>query len=272
MNEANVARSPSIVDEIERNLWETWSVYGRGKGCALHDEDDALWFETPLPIIPYNGVLRFQVRDKAQSKINAIVEHFTNRKVAFMWIVHPSSLPLDLPAQLKDHGLKDVEPIYGMARSLSNLPEVPPLPGDIEVRKVAGERDAGAFYQFAAWRWNIPEEHKQLYASIVSQFRVGRPDSKTHMWQAWRGDQPIAKAGMHLGSGSAGIYAVVTKPEARRLGLARILTLTALHMAWDSGYRLAVLHSTPVAQTLYQSLGFSTLAEFRLYASEDVQV
>jgi ribosomal protein S18 acetylase RimI-like enzyme len=272
MTETELPDGAALIIEIERNMWETWSNYGRAPGCTLHDKRDAIWFETPMPMIPYNGVLKFQVTHNAHVRIETIVDHFTTRNVPYMWTVHPSSLPPDLPRQLEEHGLKDVEPLYGMARSLSQLPQVPPLPRDIEVRKVADERDVGAFYQFAAWRWNIPEEHRQLYAAIVSQFRFGMPDSKAHMWQAWHEGQPIAKAGMYLGSGSAGIYAVVTKPEARRLGLARILTLTALHMASDSGYQLAVLHSTPMAEALYESIGFSTLAEFRLFASEDVHV
>ena len=92
------------------------------------------------------------------------------------------------------------------------------------------------------------------------------------MWQAWREGKPIAKAGMYLSYRSAGIYAVVTRPEARRLGLARSLTLKALHEACSQGYRLAVLHSTPMAESLYRSLGFSTVAEFRLFASHEVYV
>jgi GNAT superfamily N-acetyltransferase len=189
-----------------------------------------------------------------------------------MWIVHPSSQPTDMPSRLTRYGLKDVEPIFGMARSLSELPEIPRLPKGIEIRKVSDERDASAFYQFAAWRWNIPQEFASQYASLVSALRLGRPASLAHMWQAWREGRPVAKSGLFLGSGSVGIYGVATKPEARRLGLARTLTLIALHAARSFGYQLAVLHSTPMAEALYKSIGFRTLAEFRLFASEDVQV
>jgi GNAT superfamily N-acetyltransferase len=272
MREAELPDRFTLVDQIERNMWETWSNYGRAPSCVLHDEPDAIWFETPLPIIPYNGVLKFQARKDGHRRIDTIVEHFSHRAVPFMWIVHPSSLPLDLPAQLKQHGLQDIEPIYGMAIGLSDLPEIPSLPLDIEVRKVADQRDVGAFHQFAAWRWNIPIEHQPLYATIVSQFGFGMAASKAHMWQAWREGQPVAKAASYFGSGSAGIYAVVTKPEARRLGLARLLTLTALYHARESGFRLAVLHATPMAEALYKSIGFSTIAEFRLFGSHNVQV
>jgi ribosomal protein S18 acetylase RimI-like enzyme len=92
------------------------------------------------------------------------------------------------------------------------------------------------------------------------------------MWQAWRAQQPVSKVALYLGAGSAGIYAVVTKPEARRLGLASALTLTALREARSLGYRLAVLHASPMAQSLYQALGFDTIAELRLFASEEVHV
>jgi predicted acetyltransferase len=92
------------------------------------------------------------------------------------------------------------------------------------------------------------------------------------MWQAWLSGAPVAKAGMYLTRHSAGIYAVATRPEARRMGLARLLTLTALHKARDLGNQLAVLHSTPMAESLYHSLGFETIANFELFASDEVYV
>lgn len=231
-----------------------------------------MWFETTLPIIPYNGVLRFQVQKDVDERINAIVEHFKRRQAQFMWIVHPSSKPWNLQERLLDHGLKDVEPIHGMARNLADLPDVPNLPEGIEIHMVAGNQEASAFYQFAAWRWHIPDDYQEAYAAIMDCFRFGEPDSDTFMWQAWREGKPVAKAGMHLGTSAAGIYAVVTRPDARRLGLATALTLVALHKAREAGYELAVLHSTPMAQRVYRALGFETLADLRLFASEEVYV
>lgn len=270
MNKGKLSVRSTFLRELEENLWETWSTYGYGPGCSLHQDGGVIWYETPVPIIPYNGVLKFKVQTNTDEVIKGIIEHFREKNAQFMWIHHPSAGPPDLRERLLRHGLNDVEPIPGMARTLDDLEPVPSLPDDIEIRKVESERDASAFYQFAAWRWNVPEQYQAEYESIVSTFRIGKPGSKTHMWQAWRGGQPVAKAGMYLSDGSAGIYAVVTKPEARRLGLARALTLAALHEARSLGYRVAVLHSTPMAEKLYQSIGFETMAEFRLFASDEV--
>lgn len=272
MDKIDTADRAELIRHIEENLWEMWSNFGRGPKCCLHESDDMLWFETSIPIIPFNGILRFQVHTGVDQSIDAIVQHFGRKKAQFMWVLHPSSRPSDLRERLLNRGLKDVEPIPGMARSLEDLPEIPSLPDGIEVRKVASERDSGAFYQFAAWRWNVPEQYQERYTTIVKCFRFGQPDSDAHMWQAWRAGQPVSKAGLYLTSNSAGIYAVATRPEARSLGLAGILTLTALHEARSLGCRLAVLHSTPMAEGLYRSLGFVTIAEFRLFASEEVHV
>jgi predicted GNAT family acetyltransferase len=146
------------------------------------------------------------------------------------------------------------------------------LPENVEIRKVADETDVNAFYQFAEWCWNVPDEYKDHYAAIVAGFRVGKHGSRTHMWQAWSAGRPVAKAGMYQDSGSVGIYGVSTIPEARGVGLARTLTLTALHGARSSAYRLAELHSTPMAVNLYKCIGFTSIAEFRLFASEEVRV
>jgi GNAT superfamily N-acetyltransferase len=52
----------------------------------------------------------------------------------------------------------------------------------------------------------------------------------------------------------------------RGLGLARILTLQALHAARNAGYKLSVLHSTPMAVGLYEKVGFRAIAPFRVFA------
>jgi GNAT superfamily N-acetyltransferase len=168
--------------------------------------------------------------------------------------------------------LKEVELIHGLARWLTDLPASPPIPEGIEVRIVVRETDASEYYAFASWRWGVPEEYHDQLSVTLEEFRLGRPGAKEHGRQAWRDGRPVSKVGTYLAPGSAGIYGVATRPETRRLGLASILSLTALKSAETLGRDLAVLHSTPMAEPLYRSLGFETIADFRLFTSDEVHI
>jgi GNAT superfamily N-acetyltransferase len=255
-----------VIHQVELNLWETWANFGRGPGCTLHDESDALWFETPIPTMPYNTVLRFQVEQDLDERIGSLVKGYADRSVTQLWIVHPSAFPSDLPERLIQHGLQEIEIAPCMARSLENLPEPPPLPDGVEVREAIEESDLIELYGLAAWRWGVPEEFRPQLSNMIEKFKIGERGSNTRMWLALKDGVPISKIGLYNGSGSAGIYGVATKPEARGLGIASILMNVAMRTAKEMGHKLAVLDSSPLAEKLYQRLGFITVAPLRLYS------
>jgi len=126
MSEINTSKRAKLIPEIERNLWATWSTFGRGPACSLHEEKDALWLETPIPIVPYNGVLKFLGQGNVDQRIATFVEHFRQRKTQFMWIVHPSTQPTELRDHLQRRGLKDIELMFGMSMDLDEIPELTP--------------------------------------------------------------------------------------------------------------------------------------------------
>jgi predicted N-acetyltransferase YhbS len=61
----------------------------------------------------------------------------------------------------------------------------------------------------------------------------------------------------------------VTKPEECGKGLASVLMVETMKAARKVGQKLVVLHSSPLAENLYKRLGFVTITQFRLYASQD---
>lgn len=80
--------APRDVDQaLEHNLWQLWSRFGRGEGCSLHATGGAIWFDTPVPSLPYNDVIRFTVESNTDSRIDAIIAHYEQRGVPFPWIV-----------------------------------------------------------------------------------------------------------------------------------------------------------------------------------------
>jgi GNAT superfamily N-acetyltransferase len=262
----------NFLHELEENLWETWSLFGQGVNSELHKDELYIWYRTPLPVIPYNGVIKFQVKEDVDKTIDRIIAKCSENGRQFMWLVHPSSEPKDLAERLHTRGLIEIELMPGMARTLSDLPEIPPLPKDIEIREAIEKHDIEELVEFSTWRWDIPVENIEIYKEVIAPFKFGHPDAKTRVWQAWKNGKPVSKVAIHRSKNSVGVYAVATRPEARRMGLARIITLTALKAVQAEGVGIAILHSTPMAERLYASMGFEKQADFRLFASVDTHI
>jgi ribosomal protein S18 acetylase RimI-like enzyme len=251
---------------LEENLWSLWSRFGRGKDCRLHDENGAVWFDTPIPTLPYNAVIRFTAENDVDGRIDALFNHYSKRGVPFLWIVHPSAKPLDLSARLRARGMEEAETCPGMAINLDDLPPQQALPDGVEISEVSDETDAARLLELVGWRWAVPRQALPALAGVTQAFEVGMPGSKVRCWLAWQDGVPVAKALLHLAAGVAGLYGVVTRPEARGLGLARSLTIHAFSVARRQGYATGVLHSTPTARGLYEKIGCRAYADFKVFA------
>jgi len=255
-----------VLRALEQNLWEMWSRFGRGEQCALHETDDATWFDTPIPTLPYNAVVRFSPAADTDRRIDALFDHYRRRGMPFVWIVHPSARPLSLADRLLERGLEEAEACPGMSRELDILPprEGPPL--GITIAEVTDARNTDSVLELVAWRWSVPDEARRQLTGVTRAFGIGQPEGAVRVWLAQRDGAPVAKIIVQRSGSVAGIYGVATKPEARGQGRARTLTIHALHEARAAGCTRAVLHSTPVALGLYEKLGFRTHGIFRIFA------
>ena len=152
-----------------------------------------------------------------------------------------------------------------MVANLDDLLEPTPMPTGFEIREVDDEIAASYVYELIAWRWYVPPEAQPHLRAINEVMRVGTPSALVRCWLAWHEGVPVAKAVLRI---AAGLYGVATKPEARGRGLARTLTLEVFRAAREVGQKLGVLHSTPMAKSLYSKMGFQDVAPFRVFASE----
>ncbi|MEM7141980.1 MAG: GNAT family N-acetyltransferase [Actinomycetota bacterium] len=255
------------VEHLETNLWSIWSVFGRGPGARLIDEPDVMAFETPLDRAPYSGIMRFRSAGGptlVDDEIDRLLAPFRARGVAPMWLVHPTAEPADLGLRLNARGFDRAERLTGMTSPLGTLPDPDPTPLGIDVFEVAAN-EPSPWVGLVSWRYGLPTAARDFLVAVYRNEAVG-PGGATRVWVAMRDGVPVAKAALHLHGESAGVYGVATRPEGRGLGLATQLTLTALRAARGTGARIAVLHSTPMAVSLYRRLGFEPIADFDVYA------
>ena len=76
------------------------------------------------------------------------------------------------------------------------------------------------------------------------------------------GDVAVAGAYRYLHGSDCGVYAVGTVRAWRRRGIARSLVEHVLADATRRGARTATLQATPMAQHVYESLGFAPVGRY----------
>jgi GNAT superfamily N-acetyltransferase len=70
---------------------------------------------------------------------------------------------------------------------------------------------------------------------------------------------------LHTSAGVAGVYAVVTRPAARRRGYGQAITRAVLLAARDAGLRIATLQASDAGRRIYERIGFREVCRFRLH-------
>jgi GNAT superfamily N-acetyltransferase len=256
--------APALVAAIKANLFKWYRYLGRSPKAEFFDGPELTWLLTGVQNSFCNGVLRTQANpDKVDAIIEETLAHFKSRNVTRLsWWTEPGIQPADLGKHLVAHGLTYTDGGPGMAVDLLALNEDLATPSGLTIEHV---RDTETL-------------HKWAYASIVG-FEM--PETDVNIWfDLFNGlgfdlplrnyvgivnGEPVAASELFLAAGVAGIYVVATIPEARRQGIGAVLTLAPLREARAMGYRIGILHSSPMGLEVYRRLGFQEYCRMNHY-------
>jgi GNAT superfamily N-acetyltransferase len=256
-----------VTGEIEEALVAHWSHLGRWTRGALVDEEGVLRYETPIPHLPYNGVIRTRFTgDDPDRAIAAVLDSFGRRGVPFLWWDHPSCSPADLGRRLAAQGLAAVENVSGMSIELDGWSAEPPRPG-VRYEEVVDEKAMQAYEDLIVSYWELPEESQVQVADLNRFWGPGRLSA--HRWLAYVDERPVGKVLLSLAGppGVAAVYGMSVRPEARGKGIASGMTTTLLQRAQELGCHRVVLHSSEMAVEVYRRMGFVEHSKLTVYAN-----
>lgn len=264
----------SDVEAIELAFVAQWAHFGQGPSGSFHRDGDLTWIEAPVPELPYNAVVRSQLRDDAEARIDEVIRSFQKCNVQFMWLVHPTAQPTDLARLLALRDLRLVEQSTGMSLDLTRWhPSGHGIGDGVTFEEVTTESQMAAYEELIARYWELGDASCDYVFGInrwaaglghgvrFVAFKDGAPVGKAYL--SWTlGDDAHA-----LSDATASIYGVFVDPSARGLGIAATLMDLLLDRAAASGRRRVVLHSSAMAIELYLRLGFAARCVLPVFAT-----
>ena len=247
--------APSLVAAIRANMREWLRYIGSSPVAELYEGPELTWLLTGTPTPTLNTVLR---TDADPGSVDGLVEktlaHFRAKNVPrFSWWVGSDTKPADLGQRLADHGLTYSEGPTGMALDLRELEEDSPAPAGLEIEHVQGAEGLEEWAHAAFIGLGLPEASTGIGVELFAGLGYDLP---LRSYLGTLHGEPVATSQLFLGAGVVGIYIVATVPEARRQGIGTALTLTPLRDARAMGFRIGILHASPMGLGVYRRIGF----------------
>lgn len=261
--------SDSSLNELalaaEANMREAAALWGRLLGARLHTTPEADWFRSNVALSMFNGIIHAQLEPKhLDEQIERLLEPFSADGLPMTWLLGPSSRPNDLESRLIQHGLHLDQHLPAMVLDLQALPTDESLPPGITGKIVKNQREMESWIHVVATGSGFPDFVATILLNLLREHGYNA-SSACRPYLIFCDGEPVGTSLLIPGAGVAGIYCVSTLESARRKGIGRTATITALQDARNQGYRLATLQSSEMGYRIYQHLGFQEVCTLTLY-------
>jgi GNAT superfamily N-acetyltransferase len=250
------ADDDELVRAIEENAADLLMAMGAAGGGEQRDDAGARWTIGGSPIDYHNAVVGASGNDVVAESLAALKKH----NVPGSWHVGPSMEVNGLAEQLIAAGFTSGGPEPGMAVRISELIAPRAVPG-FELTRVEDDEALAMWEGTLGQGFGEGEKEARWVASVYRKLGYADP------WRHYLGlldGTPVATTTVFLSAGVAGVYFVMTVPEARRRGIGAAITYAALREAGEVA-EYGVLGSSPAGLSVYAGLGFREYCTIDLY-------
>jgi ribosomal protein S18 acetylase RimI-like enzyme len=251
---------------IEADIVAT-RLYNQDIPLEAHEESDVAWS------MPAHGLetrmivawCRFKPAT-VERRIDDLLRVADACHATFLWWLAPHHSPQDLADRLARRGFLEVDDTAAMAIDLDRLPKQEELPG-VRIELVEDPAGIDVYVDLLIREMKhshppVPPDAREMRRRHLLGKLGNDPDSKRFV--AWLDGQPVATSRLSMAGGAAGLYTVLTVPQARGRGIGRQMTLRAMLAGREAGMRVGVLQATDMGQRIYDKLGFEELFRYRM--------
>ncbi len=252
-----------LAEAIEGNTAEFLLALGDAGGGETRN-DAVQWTIGGSPLDYHNAVVAADLAEaSADAAIQESIEALRRHDVPGTWHVGPTMRPADLGERLLAAGFAHDGTEPGMAVQLSALVEDERSPDGLVVAPVENEADLVTWAATLARGFGEGEREATWVADMYG--RLGLGSGEWVLYLATLDGEPVGTTSVFLGAGVAGVYFVMTVPEARGRGIGAAVTIAGLQQAREAGYEIGVLTSSPLGRKVYERIGFREHCTIDLY-------
>lgn len=248
---------------IERNgvahslYWCHWPK------MRLVEHPHAVVTESDLSCPFFNNVFSAEVpHPNAESVVDDLIGRFSSRSVPCFWWSGPVNHDQQVTAILEVRGFVKAFEAAAMALKLADLPSQ--NPGVAEVVEIDSENQMTDWSRTCASAFGFDDSLSGWWRDLFASIPCGGSTPLRHFLACIDGE-PVGTASVFIEDGVVGLASVGVREEYRRQGIGSAVTVAALEKASKLGCRLGALFSSPMATSMYESLGFRRYGTGRCY-------
>ena len=253
----------SQMNEIEESnslFQDVWSMYARGAGGEVVEQPGfvATWAGVQWPIVNVVFLNRpLPTGDDLKNTLQRINDFVATKHQPGMLIACDDWLP-DAKDQFAEHGWIQISQAYGMVAEKCTTDA---SDRDLEYRQVDSQQLRCAVADLNAAGYEIPPEMAREALDHTALWAEG-----CFGYVGFLNDTPVATSTTYVRPNCLYVALVATRPDFRKRGLAKAITSYSVQRAQSaSGLKRTLLHSTPMARSIYESLGFRTVTTFPMF-------
>ncbi len=262
--ELHAALDPlSVIEAIERNTlnwYRTLASYI--PQAVVTDEADHTRIVSPARHPACNAVLGARFHHAgAPQRVREVMADFKRLGLPMLWWLGPGSKPVDLASHLIAAGLQQTETLHGMAADLqASLPG--PVRAECEITEAADDEDIADWLVPFGETFHMGHECMALLAPLRNAVTSRGP---LRFFVARADGLPVSSAVLFESADVAALHYVATRPFARNRGFGSALVAHVTRVAAAGGYRVCVLHGTPLSADMYRRLGYVEYCRLRTF-------
>ncbi|MHB8508896.1 MAG: GNAT family N-acetyltransferase [Candidatus Dormibacteria bacterium] len=250
--------TPEAVSAIGINLVEHLCQVRRFTGATVEQRPRLTWHCSGIADGFFNGVSNAVLESATvHLEVARLRQEFGSRGLWMTWYVDQDSRPGDLAGRLVKLGFEPLGTLLGMNLPLDDFqsPEGPRDIGRVAVEEVLTRAQMRTFLKVI--EASSPHPLPAGIAPILDIYTALGFGARLRHHVLSADGQAVAVATSFEIDGVVGLYHVHTTPNQRCRGYGTAVSMHAIEEARSGGARLAVVHSTAVAERLYGRLGFT---------------